>query len=165
MTQNGISVAIIRGEKVLMVKENKASIKNKWNFPSNPISEKELHKRIVNMFNVTLEINQERKNQLLEWITSHENATGEYDKGVLVGLRWMIDKFGVNDFLYTKVSETSLIIINQDCFNECTEKFEENWTDDVWNSGFALAIIEVLDLCNIQVVEFPTPKRTNNTLC
>lgn len=112
------------------------------------------------MFNVTLEITQERRNQLLEWLTSHENAKGEYDKGFQVGLRWMIDIFGVNDYLNTKVSEISSIIINQDCIKECTEKFDENWTDDVWNSGFAIAIIAFLDLFNIQVVEFPTPKRT-----
>ncbi|WP_339320315.1 NUDIX domain-containing protein [Paenibacillus sp. FSL R10-2734] len=41
MTQNGIvlvaSVSIIREEKVLMIKENKASVKNKWNFPSGRI--------------------------------------------------------------------------------------------------------------------------------
>jgi len=41
MTQNGIvlvvSVSIICEEKVLMVKENKASVKNKWNFPSGRI--------------------------------------------------------------------------------------------------------------------------------
>ncbi|OAB32829.1 DNA mismatch repair protein MutT [Paenibacillus macquariensis subsp. defensor] len=41
MTQNGIvlvvSVSIIREEKVLMVKENKSSVKNKWNFPSGRI--------------------------------------------------------------------------------------------------------------------------------
>jgi 8-oxo-dGTP pyrophosphatase MutT (NUDIX family) len=41
MTQNGIvlvvSVSIICEGKVLMVKENKASVKNKWNFPSGRI--------------------------------------------------------------------------------------------------------------------------------
>jgi 8-oxo-dGTP diphosphatase len=41
MTQNGIvlvvSVSIISEDKVLMVKENKASVKNKWNFPSGRI--------------------------------------------------------------------------------------------------------------------------------
>lgn len=41
MTQNGIvlvvSVSIIREEKVLMVKENKTSVRNKWNFPSGRI--------------------------------------------------------------------------------------------------------------------------------
>jgi 8-oxo-dGTP diphosphatase len=41
VTQNGIvlvvSVSIIREDKVLMVKENKASVKNKWNFPSGRI--------------------------------------------------------------------------------------------------------------------------------
>lgn len=41
MTQNGIvlvaSVSIIREEKVLIIKENKASVKNKWNFPSGRI--------------------------------------------------------------------------------------------------------------------------------
>jgi ADP-ribose pyrophosphatase YjhB (NUDIX family) len=41
MTQNGIilvvSVSIIREDKALMVKENKASVKNKWNFPSGRI--------------------------------------------------------------------------------------------------------------------------------
>lgn len=41
MTQSGIilvvSVTIIREEKALMVKENKASVKNKWNFPSGRI--------------------------------------------------------------------------------------------------------------------------------
>ncbi|WP_166245496.1 NUDIX hydrolase [Paenibacillus turpanensis] len=41
MTQNGIvfvvSVSIMREDKVLMVKENKASVRNKWNFPSGRI--------------------------------------------------------------------------------------------------------------------------------
>ncbi|MHA7967301.1 NUDIX hydrolase [Paenibacillus sp. CAU 1782] len=41
MTQNGIvlvvSVSIICEDKVLIVKENKASVKNKWNFPSGRI--------------------------------------------------------------------------------------------------------------------------------
>ncbi|WP_415840004.1 hypothetical protein, partial [Paenibacillus endophyticus] len=86
------------------------------------------------------------------------------DKGVQVGLRWMIDKIGVTEYLYTNVAEASSILINQDFVNECTEKFDENWIDKVWNSGFAVAIIGVLDLFNIQVIEFPTPKKTNNTL-
>ncbi|MNE72280.1 hypothetical protein D3C80_1682060 [compost metagenome] len=46
----------------------------------------------------------------------------------------------------------------------CTQKFEENWIDEVWNSGFALSIIAVLDLFKIQVVEFPAPKRANKPL-
>ncbi len=32
-----VSISIIREEKVLMIKENKASVKNKWNFPSGRI--------------------------------------------------------------------------------------------------------------------------------
>jgi hypothetical protein len=116
------------------------------------------------MFNVTLEITQDRKNQLLEWIVAHENATDEYGKGVLSGLSWMIDKIGVREYLYSEMAEGSSIMFNQDFINECTDKFEENWIDEVWNSGFALAIITVLDLFKIQVVEFPTPKRANKAL-
>ncbi|MDN4599656.1 NUDIX domain-containing protein [Paenibacillus sp. F6_3S_P_1C] len=41
MTQNGIvlvvSVSIIHEDKLLMIKENKASVKNTWNFPSGRI--------------------------------------------------------------------------------------------------------------------------------
>ena len=41
MTQNGIvlvvSVSILHEDKVLMIKENKASVKNCWNFPSGRI--------------------------------------------------------------------------------------------------------------------------------
>lgn len=41
MTQNGIvlvvSVSIMSEGKVLMIKENKASVRNKWNFPSGRI--------------------------------------------------------------------------------------------------------------------------------
>ena len=41
MTQNGIvivvSVSIIKDEEVLMIKENKPSVINKWNFPSGRI--------------------------------------------------------------------------------------------------------------------------------
>ena len=92
------------------------------------------------------------------------NATSEYDKGLLAGLRWMIDKIGVKEHLYSEVAEVSSIKINQDFIKECTEKFEENWIDEVWNSGFALSIITVLDLFKIQFVEFPTPKRTNKSL-
>ncbi|MFJ2043474.1 hypothetical protein SAMN05428961_102164 [Paenibacillus sp. OK060] len=76
----------------------------------------------------------------------------------------MIDKIGVEEHLYSEVAETSPILINQDFINECTEKFEGNWIDEGWNSGFALSIIAVLDLFEIQVVEFPTPKMTNKSL-
>ncbi|QQZ08737.1 NUDIX hydrolase [Heyndrickxia vini] len=45
MTQNGIvlvvSVSIIKDGKVLLIKENKPSAKNKWNFPSGHIENKE----------------------------------------------------------------------------------------------------------------------------
>jgi 8-oxo-dGTP diphosphatase len=45
MTQNGIvlvvSVTIIKDNKVLMIKENKPSAINKWNFPSGRIEHKE----------------------------------------------------------------------------------------------------------------------------
>lgn len=116
------------------------------------------------MFTVSVEITQDRKNHLFEWIDLHENTTGEYDKGILAGLRWMIDKTGVKEHLYSEVAEVSSILINQDFINECTQKFEENWIDEAWNSGFALSIIAVLDLFKIQVVEFPTPKRTNKSL-
>lgn len=41
MTQNGIvlvvSVSILHEDKVLMIQENKASVKNSWNFPSGRI--------------------------------------------------------------------------------------------------------------------------------
>lgn len=116
------------------------------------------------MFTITVEITQDRKSQLLEWLVSYENPTGEYEKGLLAGLRWMIEKIGVKEHLYSKVAEVSSILINQDFFNECKQKFEENWIDEVWNSGFVLSIIAVLDLFEIQVVEFPTPKRTNKPL-
>ncbi|SOC63643.1 MULTISPECIES: hypothetical protein [unclassified Paenibacillus] len=116
------------------------------------------------MYTVTVEITQDRRNKLLEWIASQENATGDYNKGLLAGLRWTIDTIGVKEHLYSEVAETSSILINQDFINECTEKFEENWIDEGWNSGFALSIIAVLDLFEIQVVEFPTPKRTNKSL-
>ncbi|MFJ7725105.1 NUDIX hydrolase [Neobacillus sp. NPDC097160] len=45
MTQNGIvlvvSVSIIKGDEVLIIKENKPSAINKWNFPSGRIEYKE----------------------------------------------------------------------------------------------------------------------------
>lgn len=45
MTQNGIvlvvSVSIIKDDKVLIIKENKPSAINKWNFPSGRIENKE----------------------------------------------------------------------------------------------------------------------------
>ncbi|MCG7384520.1 NUDIX hydrolase [Paenibacillus sp. ACRRY] len=48
MTQNGIvlvvSVSIIHGDKVLMIKENKATVKNTWNFPSGRV---EYHEDIL----------------------------------------------------------------------------------------------------------------------
>lgn len=48
MTQNGIvlvvSVSIIHEDKVLMIKENKATVKNTWNFPSGRI---EYHEDIL----------------------------------------------------------------------------------------------------------------------
>ncbi|MBE7682229.1 hypothetical protein [Paenibacillus sp. P13VS] len=113
------------------------------------------------MFTITVETTQDRKNQLLEWVASYEDATGEHEKGLLTGLRWMIEKIGAKEHLYSEVAETFSILINQDFINECSQKFEENWTEEVWNSGFALSIIAVLDLFNIQVLEFPTPKRTN----
>ncbi|MDY8094912.1 hypothetical protein UY456_18250 [Paenibacillus polymyxa] len=65
----------------------------------------------------------------------------------------MIDKIGIQEHLYSEVVEASLIMINQDFINECTQKFEEYWVDEVWNSGFALSIIVFLDLFKIQVVE------------
>ncbi len=41
MTQNGIvlvaSVSIIREDQVLIIKENKPSVRNKWNFPGGRI--------------------------------------------------------------------------------------------------------------------------------
>ncbi|MFE6076767.1 hypothetical protein ACFVQB_20095 [Paenibacillus sp. NPDC057886] len=71
----------------------------------------------------------------------------------------MIDKNGIKAHLYSEVAEVSSIMINQDFINECKRKFEENWIDDAWKSGFALSIIAVLDLFKIQVVEFTTPKK------
>ena len=94
-------------------------------------------------------------------LASYENATGEHEKGLLKGLRWMIQKIVVMEHLYSEVSEVTSILINQDFIKECTQKFDLNWIDEVWNSGFALSIIAVLDLFNIHVVEFPTPKRNN----
>nr|WP_275440163.1 NUDIX hydrolase [Paenibacillus sp. ACRRY] len=48
VTQNGIvlvvSVSIIHGDKVLMIKENKATVKNTWNFPSGRV---EYHEDIL----------------------------------------------------------------------------------------------------------------------
>ncbi|MGD0032309.1 NUDIX domain-containing protein [Paenibacillus illinoisensis] len=48
MTQNGIvlvvSVAIIHEDKLLMIKENKATVRNTWNFPSGRI---EYHEDIL----------------------------------------------------------------------------------------------------------------------
>lgn len=48
MTQNGIvlvvSVSIIHEDKLLMIKENKATVKNTWNFPSGRI---EYHEDIL----------------------------------------------------------------------------------------------------------------------
>lgn len=45
MTQNGIvlvvSVSVIKNNKVLLIKENKASARNKWNFPSGRIEDGE----------------------------------------------------------------------------------------------------------------------------
>ncbi|WP_312473345.1 NUDIX domain-containing protein [Neobacillus sp.] len=45
MTQNGfvlvVSVSIIKGDEVLIIKENKPSAINKWNFPSGRIEHKE----------------------------------------------------------------------------------------------------------------------------
>jgi len=45
MTQNGIvlvvSVSIIKGDEVLIIKENKPLARNKWNFPSGRIEYKE----------------------------------------------------------------------------------------------------------------------------
>ncbi|MGE8205525.1 NUDIX hydrolase [Heyndrickxia sp. NPDC080065] len=45
MTQNGIvlvvSVSIIKNNEVLLIKENKPNVKNKWNFPSGRIEEGE----------------------------------------------------------------------------------------------------------------------------
>lgn len=116
------------------------------------------------MFTITVEITPDRKRQLLDWLASYENATGEHEKGLLTGLRWTIQKIGVREYLYSELSEVTSILINQDFINECTQKFEENWIDEVWNSGFALSIIAVLDLFKIQVVEFPTPKRNNKPL-
>ncbi len=46
------------------------------------------------MFTVTVEMTQERKYQLREWINTHENATDQYFMGVYAGLKWMIDKVG-----------------------------------------------------------------------
>jgi hypothetical protein len=74
--------------------------------------------------------------------------------GVLAGLRWMIDKIGVKEHLYSEVTEVCSVMFNQDFINDCTEKFEGNWIDEVWNTGFALSIIAVLNLFKIQVVEF-----------
>ncbi|MEK4529747.1 hypothetical protein NST38_30555 [Paenibacillus sp. FSL H8-0104] len=76
-------------------------------------------------------------------LASYENPTAEYEKGLLTGLRWMIEKIGVKEHLYSEVAEVSSILIKQDFINECTQKFEENWIDEVWNSGFALSIIAV----------------------
>ncbi|WP_054024911.1 hypothetical protein [Bacillus sp. FJAT-28004] len=116
------------------------------------------------MFTVTVEMTQERKYQLREWINTHENATDQYFMGVYAGLKWMIDKVGVKEHLYSEIPVASPIIIDQAFISECTKKFEENWIDEIWNSGLALAIITVLDLFNIQVIEFPTPKFANKTL-
>lgn len=48
MTQNGIvlvvSVSIIHEDKLLMIKENKATVRNTWNFPSGRI---EYHEDIL----------------------------------------------------------------------------------------------------------------------
>jgi len=111
------------------------------------------------MFNVIVQMTQERKDQLLDWIASHEKATVEMDKGTHEGLKWMVDKLVLREHLYSEMDVTSPLIINQSTINECKKKFEENWIHALWNSGFALAIIAVLDLFNIQIVEFPTAKR------
>lgn len=55
----------------------------------------------------------------------------------------MIQKIGVKEYLYSELSEVTSILINQDFINECTQKFEENWIDEVWNSGFALSIVKL----------------------
>ncbi|OPA72790.1 hypothetical protein BVG16_32135 [Paenibacillus selenitireducens] len=111
------------------------------------------------MFIVTVEMTQERKDQLLDWITSDEKATDEYDAGIQAGLVWMVDKLELREHLNSEVAVTSPIVINQSLIDECKKKFEENWIRAIWNSSFALAIISVLDLFNIQIVEFPTAKR------
>jgi len=49
-------------------------------------------KRVDLMLTITVEITQDRKSQLLERLASYENPTGEYEKGLLTGLRWMIEK-------------------------------------------------------------------------
>lgn len=111
------------------------------------------------MFIVTVEMTQERKDQLLNWIDSHQKATMENDKGTLAGLNWMVDKLDLTDHLYSEMAVTTPFIINQTIIDECKKKFEENWIHALWNSGFALAVFAVMDLFNIQIVEFPTAKR------
>ena len=111
------------------------------------------------MFIVTVEMTQERKVQLLDWISSDEKVTDEYDAGIQAGLEWMIDRLELRGHLYSEVAITSPIIINQALIDECKKKFEENWIRVIWNSSFALAIISVFDLFNIQIVEFPTAKK------
>jgi len=111
------------------------------------------------MFNVTVEMTQERKDKLLDWIASHENATVETDKGTQAGLEWLVDKLVLREHLYSGMDSASPIIINESIITECKQKFEENWIHALWNSGFALAIVAVFDLFNIQIVEFPTAKR------
>ena len=112
------------------------------------------------MFIVTLEMTSERKDQLLDWISLNEKVEDEYDAGIQAGLQWMLDKLGLKKYLYSEVDITSPIIIDQALIDECKIKFEENWIQAVWNSSFALGIIMVFNLFNIEIVEFPTEKRS-----
>lgn len=111
------------------------------------------------MFIATLEMTQARKDQLLDWISLKEKVEDEYDAGIGAGLEWMLDKLDLRKYLYSEVEVTSPIVINQALIDECKMKFEENWIQAVWNSSFALGIISVFNLFNIEIVEFPAAKR------
>lgn len=103
----------------------------------------------------SLDLTEEQWRKLHDWVKSYQEATNATDVGIRVGLRWTLEKLGIHKIVEEDRYQAHTLIIEQSVIDECTAKFEQNFIQALWNSGFARAIYSVFDVFGIQIVEVP----------
>lgn len=103
----------------------------------------------------SIELSQDQWSKLHDWVKSYEGSTDATDVGIRAGLRWTLEKLGINKIVEEDKYQTHTLVIEQSVIDECTAKFKQNFIQALWNSGFARSIYSVFDVFGIQIVEVP----------